>query len=84
MPVAYIDLLSGLKLDAKKKLVTEVAASIHHAYMIPDTRVFLREWSAEQISVDGGQTITVAQLVFDEVQSSEAGQGGGLRVWIWI
>ena len=53
MPVAYIDLQSGLKLDAKKKLVTEVATSIHHAYMIPDTRVFLREWSAEQISVDG-------------------------------
>jgi phenylpyruvate tautomerase PptA (4-oxalocrotonate tautomerase family) len=53
MPVAYIDILSSLKLDAKKKLVTEVAASIHHAYMIPDTRVFLREWSAEQISVDG-------------------------------
>jgi hypothetical protein len=40
-------------LDTKKKLVTNVAASIHHAYMIPDTRVFLRKWSAEQISVDG-------------------------------
>jgi phenylpyruvate tautomerase PptA (4-oxalocrotonate tautomerase family) len=53
MPVAYIDLQSGLKLDAKKKLVTEVAEAIHHAYMIPDTRVYLREWSAEQISVDG-------------------------------
>jgi phenylpyruvate tautomerase PptA (4-oxalocrotonate tautomerase family) len=53
MPVAYIDLLSGLELDAKKKLVTEVAASVHRAYMIPDNRVFLREWSAEQISVDG-------------------------------
>jgi phenylpyruvate tautomerase PptA (4-oxalocrotonate tautomerase family) len=53
MPVAYIDLPFGLMLDTKKKLVTNVAASIHHAYMIPDTRVFLREWSAEQISVDG-------------------------------
>src|SRR4030095_7397972 len=53
MPVAYIDLQSGLKRDTKKKLVTEVAEAIHHAYMIPDTRVFLREWSAEQISVDG-------------------------------
>ena len=53
MPVAYIDLPSGLKPDAKKKLVTEVTESVHHAYMIPDNRVFLREWSAEQIGVDG-------------------------------
>jgi phenylpyruvate tautomerase PptA (4-oxalocrotonate tautomerase family) len=53
MPCAYIDLPSGLRVDIKKKLVKEVAESIHHAYMIPDTRVFLREWPAEQTSVDG-------------------------------
>ena len=53
MPVAYIDLPSGLKADTKKKLVKDVADSIHHAYMIPDTRVFLREWPSEQTSVDG-------------------------------
>src|SRR5215469_3647668 len=53
MPVAYIDLPSGLKAGTKKKLVKDVADSIHHAYMIPDTRVFLREWPAEQTSVDG-------------------------------
>jgi phenylpyruvate tautomerase PptA (4-oxalocrotonate tautomerase family) len=53
MPVAYIDLPSGLDVDTKKKLVKKVAESIHHAYTIPDTRVFLREWPAEQMSVDG-------------------------------
>src|SRR5499426_4926254 len=53
MPVAYIELPSGLKADTKKKLVKDVADSIHHAYMIPDTRVFLREWPAEQTSIDG-------------------------------
>jgi phenylpyruvate tautomerase PptA (4-oxalocrotonate tautomerase family) len=55
MPVAYLDLPSGLGADTKKKLVKEVADSIHHAYMIPDTRtrVFLREWPTEQMSVDG-------------------------------
>src|SRR4029453_16369847 len=53
MPVAYLDLPSGLEVDTKKKLVKEVAESIHHAYMIPDTRVFLREWPAEQMSVGG-------------------------------
>jgi phenylpyruvate tautomerase PptA (4-oxalocrotonate tautomerase family) len=53
MPVAYVDLPSGLTVDSKKKLVKEVAEFIHQAYLIPDTRVFLREWTAEQISVDG-------------------------------
>jgi phenylpyruvate tautomerase PptA (4-oxalocrotonate tautomerase family) len=53
MPVAYIDLPSGLQIDTKKKLVKDVANSIHHAYMIPDTRVFLREWATEQMSIDG-------------------------------
>jgi phenylpyruvate tautomerase PptA (4-oxalocrotonate tautomerase family) len=53
MPVAYLDLPSGLAVDIKKKLVKEVAEFIHRAYMIPDTRVFLREWPAEQISIDG-------------------------------
>src|SRR4029453_7863800 len=53
MPVAYLDLPSGLDVDTKKKLVKEVAESIDHAYMIPDTRVFLREWPPEQMSVDG-------------------------------
>jgi hypothetical protein len=37
MPVAYLDLPTGLASDTKKKLVKEVADSIHHAYMIPDT-----------------------------------------------
>jgi phenylpyruvate tautomerase PptA (4-oxalocrotonate tautomerase family) len=53
MPCAYLDLPSGLAVDIKQKLVKEVAESIHDAYMIPDTRVFLREWPAEQTSIDG-------------------------------
>jgi len=53
MPVAYLDLPSGLGADLRKNLVKEVAEFIHQAYMIPDTRVFLREWPAEQIGIDG-------------------------------
>jgi len=53
MPAAYIDLPSGLRVDTKQRLVRKVAESIHSAYVIPDTRVFLREWPAEQTSVDG-------------------------------
>src|SRR5215813_8479256 len=53
MPCAYLDLPTGLAVDVKKNLVKEVSESIHDAYRIPDTRVFLREWPAEQTSVDG-------------------------------
>ena len=53
MPVAYLDLQSGLSVDIKQKLVKEVAKFMHDAWMIPDTRVLLREWPAEQTSVDG-------------------------------
>jgi len=53
MPTAYLDLPSGLAADAKNKLLKEVAEFIHDAYRIPDTRVFLREWSSDQTSVDG-------------------------------
>ena len=53
MPVAYIDIPSGLTSTVKAELVREVAESVHQAYPIPDTRVFLREFDAEQTSIDG-------------------------------
>jgi phenylpyruvate tautomerase PptA (4-oxalocrotonate tautomerase family) len=53
MPVAYLDLPSGLGTEPKRNLVKEVAEALHHAYKIEDTRVFLREWAAEQYSTDG-------------------------------
>jgi phenylpyruvate tautomerase PptA (4-oxalocrotonate tautomerase family) len=53
MPTAYIDLPSGVRTDAKTKLLKEVAEFIHDAYIIPDTRVLLREWTPEQTSIDG-------------------------------
>jgi len=53
MPVAYLDLPSGLAVDIKQKLLKEVGEFIHDAYMIPDNRVLVREWPAEQVSIDG-------------------------------
>ena len=54
MPVAIIDIPSGLTWGAKEQLHKDVAESIHHAYQMPDTRVYLREWTSEQTSFDGG------------------------------
>src|SRR5262249_24581755 len=53
MPVAYLDLPPGLAVDIKQKLLKEVGEYIREAYLIPDIRVCLREWPAEQISIDG-------------------------------
>jgi phenylpyruvate tautomerase PptA (4-oxalocrotonate tautomerase family) len=53
MPVAYLDLPSGVPTDAKQTLLREVATFLHDAYLIPDNRVLIREWPPEQISIDG-------------------------------
>jgi len=53
MPTAYIDLPPGLGAETKAKLLKEVTDLVHHAYLIPDTRVLLREWSADRYSIDG-------------------------------
>jgi hypothetical protein len=53
MPVAYIDIPTGLKDSAKKKIFTQMHEAIHEAYPIPDTRVLIREWPSEAVSQDG-------------------------------
>ena len=53
MPIAYIDVPPGIRVDAKKKLVKEVFVALDEAYRVPDTRIFLREWPLEQVSQDG-------------------------------
>jgi len=53
MPISYIDVPQGIRIDAKKKLVKEVYTALDEAYRIPDTRIFLREWALESVSQDG-------------------------------
>ena len=53
MPIAYIDVPPGIRVDAKKKLVKEFFVALDEAYRVPDTRIFLREWPLEQVSQDG-------------------------------
>ena len=53
MPVAYVDIPTGVDDDAKKKIFTELYAAIHEAWPIPDTRVLIREWPNETLSQDG-------------------------------
>ena len=53
MPVVIIDIPSGLTKSAKEQLHKDLFESMHHAYQMPDCRVYLREWAAEQTSFDG-------------------------------
>jgi phenylpyruvate tautomerase PptA (4-oxalocrotonate tautomerase family) len=52
MPVAYIDVPFGVRIEAKPNLVGAIFEAIHDAYPIPDTRILLREWPVENISQD--------------------------------
>ena len=53
MPVAYIDIPTGVDERAKKKIFTEMYEAIHQAWPIPDTRVLIREWPNATVSQDG-------------------------------
>jgi hypothetical protein len=53
MPVAYVDIPTGVDDGAKKRLLQELYEAIHEAWPIPDTRVLIREWRTEAVSQDG-------------------------------
>ena len=53
MPVAYIDIPTGVGDGAKEKIFREMYEAIHQAWPIPDTRVLIREWPNATVSQDG-------------------------------
>ncbi len=54
MPIAYIDVPQGIRIAAKRTLVKALCEALEEAYRVPDTRIFLREWSLDCVSQDGG------------------------------
>ncbi len=53
MPVIHIDAPPGLRADAKRKMMEQITAAIDEAYHIGDTLIFLREYPAENVAMDG-------------------------------
>jgi phenylpyruvate tautomerase PptA (4-oxalocrotonate tautomerase family) len=53
MPVAYVDIPTGVDESAKTKICKELYEAIHDAWPIPDTRVLIREWPNKAVSQDG-------------------------------
>jgi hypothetical protein len=53
MPVAYVDIPTGVSDSGKTKILNEIYGAVHEAWPIPDTRVLIREWPSEAVSQDG-------------------------------
>jgi phenylpyruvate tautomerase PptA (4-oxalocrotonate tautomerase family) len=53
MPVFTIDAPTGAPQNAKKKMLKEITDALDETYRIPDTRGWLREYPAENVSQDG-------------------------------
>jgi phenylpyruvate tautomerase PptA (4-oxalocrotonate tautomerase family) len=54
MPVIFIEAPPGIRPEAKKKLMQEITTAVDEAYHIGDTLIFLREYPAENVAMDGG------------------------------
>jgi phenylpyruvate tautomerase PptA (4-oxalocrotonate tautomerase family) len=53
MPVVFIEAPPGIRAEAKKNMVQKITAAIDEAYHIGDTLIFLREYPAENVAMDG-------------------------------
>jgi len=53
MPVVFIEAPPGIKPEAKRQMVQKITTAIDEAYHIGDTLIFLREYPAENVAMDG-------------------------------
>ena len=53
MPVIFVEAPPGIRPEAKKAMVKKITEAVDDAYHIGDTLVFLREYPAENVAMDG-------------------------------
>ena len=53
MPVIFIEAPPGIRPEAKEKLMEKITSAVDEAYHIGDTLIFLREYPAENVAMDG-------------------------------
>jgi len=53
MPVLFIEAPQGVGPEAKRRLMQKLTEAIDEAYHIGDTLIFLREYPAESVAIDG-------------------------------
>jgi len=49
----YLDAPKGMRPEAKRKMVQVITAALNKAFPIPDVRIFIREYTAAEVSQDG-------------------------------
>jgi hypothetical protein len=53
MPILFIEAPQGIRPEAKKKMLETITVAVEDAYHIGDTLIFLREYPAECVALDG-------------------------------
>jgi phenylpyruvate tautomerase PptA (4-oxalocrotonate tautomerase family) len=53
MPQFFVEAPTGIRDDAKRAMMEEITAAIDEAYHIPDVRIWLREYQADNVAQDG-------------------------------
>lgn len=53
MPQFLIEVPTGIQTDAKQRMMKEITEAIDEAYHVPDVRIWLREYAAENVSQNG-------------------------------
>jgi phenylpyruvate tautomerase PptA (4-oxalocrotonate tautomerase family) len=53
MPVIFIEAPPGIRKEAKKTMLEKITRAVDEAYHIGDTLIFLREYPAENVAMDG-------------------------------
>ena len=53
MPVLFIEAPQGIRPEAKKNMMERITAAVDDASHIGDTLIFLREYPAEFVAMDG-------------------------------
>jgi phenylpyruvate tautomerase PptA (4-oxalocrotonate tautomerase family) len=53
MPVVFVEAPPGLQTEAKKRMIEKITVAIDEAYRMGDTLIFLREYAAENVAIDG-------------------------------
>jgi phenylpyruvate tautomerase PptA (4-oxalocrotonate tautomerase family) len=53
MPQFFIEAPTGIRPEAKQQMMQAITAAIDEAYQIPDVRIWLREYPADNVAQDG-------------------------------
>ena len=54
MPVVFFEAPPGIRPETKKTLMQKITTAVDDAYHIGDTLIFLSEYPAENVAMDGG------------------------------